>query len=88
MPRVSAQVGSVELISSGPWLILIVSRLTRYSMIKSKARVMRLARCSVPAFDGTILSVEWKEALWAKFFTGAPQRLRQSVERYRIVKRA
>ena len=24
-------------------------------------------RCLVPAFDGVIFSVEWKDALWAKF---------------------
>ncbi|WP_221303932.1 hypothetical protein, partial [Paraburkholderia bannensis] len=33
-----------------------------------------LARCTVPNFHGAILSLEWKEALWAKFFTEAPQR--------------
>jgi nitroreductase len=47
-----------------------------------------LARCLVPAFDGAFLSREWKEALWARFYTGAPQRQRRSVERYNIVKRA
>jgi hypothetical protein len=35
-------------------------------------------RCSVPAFDGTIFAIEWKEALWARFYTGAPRQLRQS----------
>jgi hypothetical protein len=33
---------------------------------------------SVPAFDGMILSIEWKEALWARFFTAAPRQLRRS----------
>jgi hypothetical protein len=42
----------------------------------------------IPEFDGAIFSLEWKEALWARFVTGAPQRLRQSVEHYKIVKRA
>src|SRR6266404_8983370 len=46
------------------------------------------ARCLVPAFDGAILSLGWKEALWGKFFTAAPRRQRRSVERYNIVKRA
>jgi hypothetical protein len=46
------------------------------------------ARCLIPDFDGAVFSREWKEALWAKFSTAAPQRLRQSVERYSIVKRA
>ncbi|MGC1862624.1 MAG: hypothetical protein WA733_16295, partial [Methylocystis sp.] len=29
-------------------------------------------RCLVPWFDGAILSSEWKDALWARFSTGAP----------------
>jgi hypothetical protein len=33
----------------------------------------------IPAFDGAIFSLEWKEALWDRFFTVAPRRLRQSV---------
>ena len=44
--------------------------------------------CLIPGFDGAVFSREWKEALWAKFSTAAPQRRRQSVERYSIVKRA
>ena len=46
------------------------------------------AVCLVPAFDGAFLARDWKEALWGKFYTGAPLRQRQSVERYNIVKRA
>jgi hypothetical protein len=42
----------------------------------------------MPGFDGANLSHEWKEALWARFFTAAPRRQRQFVERYSIVKRA
>jgi hypothetical protein len=42
----------------------------------------------IPGFDGAVCSPEWKEALWAKFSMGAPQRQRRSVERYSIVKRA
>lgn len=33
----------------------------------------------IPEFDGAIFSMEWKEALWDRFFTVAPRRLRQSV---------
>ena len=44
--------------------------------------------CFIPGFDGAFLSGEWKEALWARFSMAAPQRLRRSVERYNIVKRA
>jgi hypothetical protein len=47
-----------------------------------------LPRCLIPGFDGAVFSLEWRDALWARFSTGAPVRLRQSVERYSIVKRA
>ncbi len=47
-----------------------------------------LPACLVPGFDGALFSKEWKDALWARFSTAAPQRQRQSVERYIIVKRA
>ena len=30
----------------------------------------------VPAFDGANLSREWKEALWARFYTQAPSRIK------------
>jgi transposase len=42
----------------------------------------------VPDFDGASLSSDSKDALWDRFYTGAPQRQRRSVERYNIVKRA
>jgi len=45
-------------------------------------------RCLVPAFDGASSMPGWKDALWDRFYTGAPERQRQSVERYSIVKRA
>ncbi|WP_318030276.1 cytochrome c maturation protein CcmE [Rhizobium ruizarguesonis] len=44
--------------------------------------------CLIRAFDGALFSLEWREALWARFYTGAPRRQRQSVEQYKIVKRA
>ncbi|MBB2701530.1 UNVERIFIED_ORG: hypothetical protein GGE63_006079 [Rhizobium esperanzae] len=37
--------------------------------------------CLVPAFDGAIFSLAWREALWAVFYTGAPRRQRQSSRR-------
>jgi hypothetical protein len=46
------------------------------------------ARCLIPGFDGAFLSSEWRDALWARFSMGAPQRQRQSVEQYKIVRRA
>jgi hypothetical protein len=48
----------------------------------------QIGECLIPGFDGAFLSNDWTEALWAKFFTGAPPRQRRSVERYKIVKRA
>jgi len=44
--------------------------------------------CLVPSFDGAFLSSDSKDALWDRFYTGAPRRQRRSVERYSIVKRA
>jgi transposase len=44
--------------------------------------------CLFPAFDGAYFSEREKVALWDRFYTGAPQRQRRSVERYNIVKRA
>jgi hypothetical protein len=35
----------------------------------------------IPGFDGALFTREWKDALWARFTTAAPQRLRRSVER-------
>ena len=46
-----------------------------------------LPRCLIPDFNGALFSSEWKEALWSRFYTAAPQRQRRSVERYNIVKR-
>jgi hypothetical protein len=42
----------------------------------------------VPPFAGAFLSGDSKDALWARFYMGAPRRQRRSVERYSIVKRA
>ncbi|PMR89094.1 hypothetical protein C1H21_08545 [Xanthomonas arboricola pv. juglandis] len=49
---------------------------------------LHVTRCLIPGFDGALFSLEWKEALWARFCMGAPPRQRRSVERYSIVKRA
>jgi hypothetical protein len=35
--------------------------------------IVKHPRCLIPWFDGAILSQEWKEALWARFVTGAPR---------------
>jgi hypothetical protein len=32
--------------------------------------------CLIPGFDGSFFMPEWKEALWARFFTGALGRQR------------
>src|ERR1700690_275511 len=33
--------------------------------------------CLIPNFDGAVLSSNWRDALWARFFTGAPRRQRR-----------
>lgn len=39
-------------------------------------------RCLIPRFDGAILSIEWKEALWDKFVTEAPRPRTPSEQQY------
>lgn len=56
--------------------------------VNAAAAVSSTPRCLIPDFNGALLSSEAKDALWARFFMGAPQRQRRSVERYSIVKRA
>jgi len=61
----------------------------RYSMAAPPTQQTKgEARCLIPLFDGAIFSSGWKDALWARFSTGAPARQRRRVERYNIVKRA
>ena len=55
---------------------------------EAHARVGLELRCLFPAFGGASFMQEWKDALWDSFYTAAPVRQRQSVERYNIVKRA
>ncbi len=43
--------------------------------------------CMVSDYNG-IISSSQKDALWHRFYTHAPQRLRRPVEKYKIVKRA
>ena len=45
-------------------------------------------RCLIPQCGGTVDHHVWREDLWARFYTAAPRRLRQCVERYSGVKRA
>ncbi len=53
-----------------------------------KAPAKRKPRCLIPGFDGALFSLEWRDALWDRFYMAAPRRQRQSVEQYKIVKRA
>jgi PAS domain S-box-containing protein len=39
-------------------------------------------RCLIPRFDGAILSLEWKEAIWDRFVTGAPRPRTSSEQQY------
>ena len=36
-------------------------------------------RCLFPEFDGALSMQEWKDALWAKLFTGAPESLDEDI---------
>jgi transposase len=47
-----------------------------------------MVHCLVPRNRGALYDDLRRDELWGKFFTVAPQRLRRSVEQYRIVKRA
>jgi len=49
-----------------------------YRLYRSPDRYARVReRCLIPEFNGALFLAVWKEALWARFTTGAPQRLRQ-----------
>jgi hypothetical protein len=54
-----------------------ISAVIKYS-VENSATVLWMGdletRCLVPAFGGAYFSQGWKEALWDKFYTGAPQR--------------
>jgi hypothetical protein len=60
----------------------IVGEVTRTDVAQAESS------CLIPHFDGAFLLRESKDALWDRFYMGAPQRQRRSVERYNIVKRA
>lgn len=42
------------------------------------------SRCMIPRFDGAILSLAWKEALWDRYATAAPRPGRPSELRYSV----
>lgn len=42
----------------------------------------RQIRCLIPRFDGEILSMEWKDAIWDKFVTEAPRPGTPSEQQY------
>ena len=39
-------------------------------------------RCLIPRFDGAILSLEWKEAVWDRYGMGAPRPRTPSEQQY------
>jgi acyl-CoA dehydrogenase len=89
--------GTKRYITNAPFakVALIMARTSLEALPRNASRCLRTGpksqyslSCLVPAFDGAVLSLGWKEALWDKFFTAAPRRQRQSVEQYKIVKRA
>jgi transposase len=44
--------------------------------------VNRNGLCLIPRFDGAILSLEWKEAVWDRYVTGAPRPRTRSEQQY------
>ncbi|WP_080518383.1 MULTISPECIES: hypothetical protein [Methylobacteriaceae] len=50
-------------------------------------RIARSLRCSVP-LCGVTTDAAWRDALWDRFSTAAPRRLRRSVGQSKLVKRA
>jgi hypothetical protein len=66
----------------------VIARSARIRREKARRSYRSSFACLIPGFDGALFSREWKDALWDRFFTAAPQRQRQSVEQYKIVKRA
>ncbi len=44
--------------------------------------VGHMTRCLIPRFDGAILSLEWKEAIWDRYVTGAPRPRPPSEQQY------
>ena len=67
-------------------ILCAMPRVSACSAIPSEVRNM--SRCLVPAFDGVLFSHQWKDALWDKYFTGAPARQRRCVGRSNRVKKA
>ena len=47
-----------------------------------------LTRCTVPECDDTVSQHTWKEQIWNRYYTAAPERQRQFVAQYNAVKRA
>ncbi|BCI72519.1 hypothetical protein SPKIRA_33490 [Sphingomonas paucimobilis] len=41
-----------------------------------------ILRCLIPRFDGAILSLEWKEAVWDRYVMGAPRPRTPSEQQY------
>ena len=67
---------------------LKVDQVRRMKDLERENAQLKKLVCLIPAFDSASSSSEWKDVLWGRFYTGAPERQRQSVERYNIVKRA
>ena len=68
--------GETILLSNGVW--------KEYNAIVRKDGY----RCTVPCYTGAIESAKEREELWDKYYTGASEQLRQSVEQNKTVKRA
>ena len=45
-------------------------------------RLAEIIELLIPRFDGAILSLEWKEAIWDRYVTGAPRPRTPSEQQY------
>ena len=80
----------VEALSTSFFRYLLAGALmnTDYRCSLVSGSTLYFSSCLIAGFAGASSTSEWKEALWARYSTGAPARQRRSVERYSIVKRA
>ena len=55
--------------------LLVFDGVRYIQLIEGEVSAVRqlMARCLIPRFDGAILSLEWKEAVWGKYVMRAPQ---------------
>lgn len=64
-------------LDQGQWDVAALRELLEHVVPDSAA-----IRCLIPRFDGAILSLEWKEAVWDRYVMGAPRPRTPSEQQY------